>query len=860
MIEKDKMVENLLSSVPSTSESPEAVTVAPSHGSCIKFNQSDPFQIGDKYGGIPLNLLTNLIGWVVLLVLFVFIRRNAVKRLVIRQASTTIDSLVATKWHSHFFGRDNEPSEEVNDGEECDSPQETNVEEDGNLVANPGEEHLTRGNDDLSQEVQSRRSSSSEPRRPKILTFHEKRLQGLMGPDAVQYLRFQKYIIIFILFTTTVSLGVILPLNFQGTQLGNATDFGHTTLANLNPNDDRDSWILWIHVFISFLMFPAAIFLMRRFSIGLKMRDTSLKITRTIAIENIPPLVCTLDQIKEHFRQAYPGFKIDDIQLVYDVSKLIALSRELENVIDAKKFSEAYEMRHKEELKMVPVSGARCCRCFCFPCVNKVNCIEYFTEQEVILREKVKVQSEQALKSPLGMAFVTFNNINHARTVLRDHKNSILNFKFKPPQSKVAIRPDKWRVWYAPPPNDIIWENLSDKRQWVNLKKLVANLFIFLVAFFLTTPQLIVHQLDPILNALKNITGEMNHNKMPNSTTPVWDEIRVLPAWLTDFLPTLAIWSFTAMLPVVVAYADILVGHWTRSGQNHAIMKKTFWYLLFMVIILPTFGFTSAQAYIDFLIKNNQLNWECIFLPDSGAFFVNYVITSAMIGSGLELIRFPELFWYLIQICMSRSKADTPIIRKAIRYEFRFGEQYARMMLIFAMVVMFSVSCPLITPFGCLYFILKHLVDRHNLAFVYERSKINKKVHATAINFVIMSVALLQFFMIIFSVIRSLDTSFSNFALRTKIAILLFFITMNVCSSQIWSNTCRKISPIKYEDVMLANDNAEDEHSQPFLPEVLKQTVLEARQGGEAEQRSQVRRTVSWGAGDGIPRKGYRTF
>ena len=106
MIEKEEMVENMLSSAESTSEAPAGVvTVAPSHGSCIKFNQSDPFQIGDKYGGIPLNLLTNLIGWIVLLVLFIFIRRNAVKRLVIRQASTTIDSLVATKWHSHFFGR-----------------------------------------------------------------------------------------------------------------------------------------------------------------------------------------------------------------------------------------------------------------------------------------------------------------------------------------------------------------------------------------------------------------------------------------------------------------------------------------------------------------------------------------------------------------------------------------------------------------------------------------------------------------------------------------------------------------------------------------------------------------------------------
>ena len=67
-------------------------------------------------------------------------------------------------------------------------------------------------------------------------------------------------------------------------------------------------------------MFPCSIFLMRRFSIGLKMRDTSLKITRTIAIENIPPLVCTPDLIKEHFRQieAYKDFKINDIQVSAD--------------------------------------------------------------------------------------------------------------------------------------------------------------------------------------------------------------------------------------------------------------------------------------------------------------------------------------------------------------------------------------------------------------------------------------------------------------------------------------------------------------------------------------------------------------
>ena len=470
------------------------------------------------------------------------------------------------------------------------------------------------------------------------------------------------------------------------------------------------------------------------------MTDTNLKITRTVAIENIPAKVCNIADITQHFSEAYPEFKIFDIQVVYDVAKLIDLSLNLENVRDSKKFCKKYKADHNLELQMIPVGCSRCCRCCCFPCVDKVSCINYFADEEVRLKEMIEKEEIRAKEVPMEMAFITFENINHARQVLRDHKNSILYLKYKPPESKLAMNSHKWRVWFAPPPNDIIWENLSSKRNWTKVKKLIANLFIFLVAFFLTTPQFVVHQLDPILNVLKNLTANQELIKAnTNSTAPhILEHIRLLPVWLTDFLPTLMIWTFTALLPVVVAYADLLVGHWTRSGQNHAIMKKTFWYLLFMVIILPTFGFTSSHAYIDFLLKDKDLNWECIFLPDSGAFFVNYVITSAMIGSGLELIRFPELAWYFIQVCMSRSKADNPAIRKAIRYEFRFGEQYARMLLIFAMVVMFSISCPLITPFGCLYFILKHLVDRHNLAFVYARSKINKKVHATAVNFVLL--------------------------------------------------------------------------------------------------------------------------
>ena len=61
------------------------------------------------------------------------------------------------------------------------------------------------------------------------------------------------------------------------------------------------------------------------------------------------------------------------------------------------------------------------------------------------------------------MAFVTFININHARLFLRDHKSSVLNWKRRCQQSSLAMEPRRWRVWFAPPPGDIIWENMSNR-------------------------------------------------------------------------------------------------------------------------------------------------------------------------------------------------------------------------------------------------------------------------------------------------------------------------------------------------------------------------------------------------------------
>ena len=117
-----------------------------------------------------------------------------------------------------------------------------------------------------------------------------------------------------------------------------------------------------------------------------------------------------------------------------------------------------------------------------------------------------------------------FRNINHAKRVVRDHKRSWLVWKRSTPESTLKMESNNWKVWFAPPPNDIIWQNLSNKR-WTMVKQIIANLFIFVVAFFLTTPQFLVHLLDPIMIALKNQTS--SHDERRSS---VIDSVR----WLTD--------------------------------------------------------------------------------------------------------------------------------------------------------------------------------------------------------------------------------------------------------------------------------------------------------------------------------------
>lgn len=136
---------------------------------------------------------------------------------------------------------------------------------------------------------------------------------------------------------------------------------------------------------------------------------------------------------------------------------------------------------------------------------------------------------------------------------------------------------------------------------------------------------------------------------------------KYLPGYLAEFLPSLMLRLFAALMPVLVALTALAELHWTRSAENRSMMTKTFLLLIFMVLILPTLGLTSVNAVFQWFKDKSNVKWQCV--SDNGAFFIKYVTTCSLIGTALDLLRIPELLLYLIRLLWSRSSAERLFVR-----------------------------------------------------------------------------------------------------------------------------------------------------------------------------------------------------
>uniref|UniRef100_A0A3Q2ZP44 Transmembrane protein 63C n=1 Tax=Kryptolebias marmoratus TaxID=37003 RepID=A0A3Q2ZP44_KRYMA len=568
---------------------------------------------------------------------------------------------------------------------------------------------------------------------PALCVCRDDEIRSKCGIDAVTYLSFQRHIMLLMTMVALLSLAVILPVNFSGNLQGDSPEnFGRTTLANVSAKDN----FLWLHSIFALVYFIITLLCMAHHSMRLEYREDE-KISRTLMITSIPREIADPGLITKHFHEAYPSCTVTDIRFCFDVHKLMKLDLERRKAMKGRLY---FATKSQKEGKVM-INTHPCAQLFCCDICGfeKVDAEQYYSELEEKRTDEFNAEKNRISMKRLGIAFVTFRDERMTAVIVKDYDR--VRCRRRPQQSSVTtvVQSHKWGISYAPAPSDIIWENLSvcGSRWW--LRCVLLNILLFLLLFFFTTPAIIVNTMDKF-----NVTRPVESLRSPI---------------ITQFFPTLLLWAFSVLLPFIVYYSAFFESHWTRSVENQVTMHKCFFLLVFMVIILPSLGLSSLDLFFNWLFDVNfldekEIKFQCVFLPDNGAFFVNYVITSSLIGTSMVLLRIPALSVYALRLCFAKSQAERIHVKRSQAYEFQFGLEYAWTMCIFAVSMTYSITCPIITPFGLLYVILKHMVDRYNIYYAYVPTKLNQKIHRAAISQVIVAPVLCMFWLLFFSVLR----------------------------------------------------------------------------------------------------------
>uniref|UniRef100_A0A669PLY5 Transmembrane protein 63C n=1 Tax=Phasianus colchicus TaxID=9054 RepID=A0A669PLY5_PHACC len=548
-----------------------------------------------------------------------------------------------------------------------------------------------------------------------IYQMKDEEIQSKCGIDATTYLSFQRHLLVLLMLVCVLSVAVILPVNFSGDLLGhNPTHFGRTTIANI-PTQDR---LLWLHSIFALIYFILTILCMAHHSIHLEYRENEKGQRLWVLQLLVHPPKCTIMS-----NEAYPSCTVTNVQFCFDVRKLMKLDAERRKAMKGRLyFTTKAQKEGKIMIKTHPCARIFCCRFCGFEQVGSRG-----------------LGCRQRGPSRLDMAFVTFQDERMTAVILKDY--SRIHCRKHPQQSSVTtvVKSHQWGVRYAPAPSDIIWENLSVRGTSWWVRFILLNICLFILLFFLTTPAIIVNTMD-----MFNVTRPVESLKNPI---------------VTQFFPTLLLWAFSVFLPFLVYYSAFFESHWTRSSENQLTMHKCFFFLVFMVIILPSLGLTSLDLFFRWLFDTHFLDqadikFQCVFLPDNGAFFVNYVVTSSLIGTAMELLRIPGLLVYTARLCLAKSEPERLHIKRSQAYQFQFGLEYAWTCCIFSVVMTYSITCPIIVPFGLLYMLLKHMVDRYNIYYVYIPTKLNQRLHVAAISQVVVAPILCMFWLLFFSVLR----------------------------------------------------------------------------------------------------------
>ncbi|KAI6647317.1 hypothetical protein LOD99_12314 [Oopsacas minuta] len=637
--------------------------------------------------------------------------------------------------------------------------------------------------EDLTTELEVAREHSCFNWVKNYVKFGLRGFRKRVGVDAYLYHLFLLHLVVLMCCYVFVCIVVVLTVNkvYCSKNLVSTSLITHTSISACIADcsgEQSSADIIWLHSTMAHLLvFIGLIIALNYRRILYRYEHKSRFQFNAIQVRNLPRphSQAEADDIKKslckHFSETEDdGESPITIDFAYDVAKYHSLRTK-------------YNDAEKNLLTYEGLDGQYGVKQYIYPRFGKllgwgepVLATDYFRAQSHELAKEMQIEKEKAIESPQSLAFIGFPEGFDAFSV--STKYILLCGRPRSSQS-VYLKQNLWQVRRAPAPSDINWHNI--RTSWFRIaiwyiRWCIINLFVLILLLFFTTPASVFSILDIILRST-GATGNTTHidnNKesvnfiidyvlthigLGNSTA--FDAARSLAlAYAAPLLQILV----ASIIPLMVAYASFLEFHWTKSDTMKAAILKTYSFLLLMLLIFPSFTLVSFNLVFDLIIKESTKNSSIsqftnltliAFSPDTGIFFLNYLNISSFFVL-IQLFQIPSLLMYLYRKLSARNEAESLRSHESYTYYFKFGIEYAWVLVKITIAIVYGTLFPIITLSGLLYLIMKMAVDRYNL--IYQARSPPEfsgriSVHLRALRFLHASLVLSQIYMLILSII-----------------------------------------------------------------------------------------------------------
>eukprot|EP00536_Pseudo-nitzschia_multiseries_P008702 jgi/Psemu1/257464/estExt_Genewise1Plus.C_2260019 len=277
----------------------------------------------------------------------------------------------------------------------------------------------------------------------------------------------------------------------------------------------------------------------------------------------------------------------------------------------------------------------------------------------------------------------------------------------------LTSKPEVLDVCVAPEPKDIIWRNAHISLKSQTRRENNTNVFLGITGLLWIFP----------LATIQAFAKADYIAKIPGMEWILTAGGGSVSQFVNGYLPVAALLALTLILPVIF---EFLARNYERrkrlSDVQNSMLGRYFYFQVLNLYVSVTAGsvWKSLADIIDHPTSILTLLGES--MPFMVGYFVSLLVTKVLVGLPTVFLRFGALTKMCLRRMLSspdkltQRELDEMYSPENVLYGWEFPAQIFVIMIIFT----YAVICPMILPFGTLYFGFSLVVYKKQILYVYQ--------------------------------------------------------------------------------------------------------------------------------------------